>query len=394
MSRNPESKEVAAASIGSIEIGKSSKTPAVISLNIEQSHGKLHVRIHTSRAGLIDKLGSGLARQASPDVFFEVVDEHNPLLLAPTMNEIAKQVSTCVSAISAALPASIGSAELKTGVIRSKEELAGVQDGRFPFSLPIVDLGTTGVLASLANDTPIQMGPDNPPSGALPDPSPQFFPASERAGYLPIGARQSVIEALQRLPNTGQKNSSLDPATISTLGPPGHEYPLRDDGAAAVYENGILTLGPLTTTGATLEEGLSAMGNALHRRFQHLWNKAPHERTVEEVTEWGQLASLVDVDAYRSAHPPEELVLGRVTTIDNNGMTVVFLTDEPEQTIVCSWSDLPGAAAAASIGDHFSARIRRYADERITWKDWTFRPPLDDSNAVWDEFDTLSRSDG
>jgi hypothetical protein len=66
----------------------------------------------------------------------------------------------------------------------------------------------------------------------------------------------------------------------------------------------------------------------------------------------------------------------------------VLLTESPEERISSSWSALPAAAGAVKPGDYFTARIRRFIDGPVAWREWSNRPPLREDEKVWDTLDT------
>jgi hypothetical protein len=139
------------------------------------------------------------------------------------------------------------------------------------------------------------------------------------------------------------------------------------------------------------EIGLEKIASRLHRDFQRLWLVPPHERSREQEAQWEEISKLVDVDEYLRKNAREELVIGKIESIDGDCVRLTLLTDEPEQQIISDLRNLPAAAAGMEAGQYFEAMVVRGENRETDWKRWTIRPPLREDDAVWDDFDRLTQ---
>jgi hypothetical protein len=133
----------------------------------------------------------------------------------------------------------------------------------------------------------------------------------------------------------------------------------------------------------------TSISRRLHRDFQRLWLVPPHERSASQQAQLEELTNIVDLDAYLKANREEEVVIGRIDSIDDYIVRLTLLTHEDRQ-ITAQLRELPAVAAGMQTGEYFEARILIGDGRHIEWRNWSVRPPLRDDEDVWTDFDKVT----
>ncbi len=162
-------------------------------------------------------------------------------------------------------------------------------------------------------------------------------------------------------------------AIVKSLEVGKHRYQLRAPQLVTLVD-GKVQLAGLVGEGKTIQDALQDLGFKLHRRYQDLDFKGPHDWSDEEQDQWDAIRELVDVEEFEQRQPRIERVVGTVKRTDERSS--VLRIETWDEDVHVGIEDLPAQAVACLVpGKWFEALIQR-TGRTLAWLDFQGRQPL------------------
>jgi len=100
-----------------------------------------------------------------------------------------------------------------------------------------------------------------------------------------------------------------------------------------------------------------ALERAFHITFQRLYNKGPHDMSLEEEELWEFVLGVTDYERYEREFPEPETLVGQLVAKQGDDVTIQWYYSDLRETF--DLRSTPGRLATAGIGDTIEATVLR-----------------------------------